>query len=117
MEKTTTTRWSNQTNTFGQTTYREYTEESYIGTPAELAELVKRESYVYLKMPKMLKRNSALMEELAALNLLPTRKAWESDETYWDGWNLIVYIHGEAECRDVRDYTDLSPVFRFEGAE
>lgn len=105
------------TNSFGQMETKGFEEVKYTGTPAELAELVKTESYVFLAMPKQLKANSALMEELAALNLLPARMDWESNETYFDGFNLIVYDHGEAQGRELRDFVERSPIFCFDGIE
>lgn len=114
MKKTIEKRMSNSVNTFGQTTYKSYDEVNYIGTPAELAELIKTEPYVYVSMTKDLKKNTALVNELKALNLLPARMDWESDETYFDSFNVVLYNHGEAEGEQARNISEASPVFRFE---
>lgn len=114
MEKTINTRSTSYTNPFGQTATRSFEQTSYVGTPAELAELAKAEAYVYVPLHRECRQDAALMAELAALKLLPPRMDWESDEDYFGSFDMILFNHGEPEGCSRRGFCDLSPVFRFE---
>lgn len=100
-------------NIFGDRRRSVYEEVEYVGTPAELAELVKTEPYVYVRFYKDLKQNAQLVEQLNKLNLLPERMDWESEESYFDGFNLIVFNHGEVGGFSTKDFEEISPVFTF----
>lgn len=113
MEKANITIGYTSTNLFGDKTHHADGGIKYTGTPAELAELIKHEPYVYVKFDIYKKRNTALVGELSALGLLPERQSWESDEVYWESFNLIEYYHGAAEGRCLKDFVYVTPIFEF----